>query len=168
MIQIRSIHYSWLLCLLSLFYRFLSTSFFPLQFISLMKTQILLLLFLFYRVFFHSLYFAENSYSLGSFKNSRLKMSLLSLREHSFESTSLLSPGVCVLLEGRGISCSVLSLQPLALTARTASTSGWLDEWNAWKNDVLFIAFLSGTSLNSACSPAFYITWIFSPCVLSV
>ena len=94
-------------------------------------------------------------------------MPSLPLREHSFESTSLLSPVVCVLLEGRGIS-SVLSLQTLALTARTASTSGWLDEWNASKNDVLFITFLSGISLNSACSPAFYITWIFPSCLLSV
>lgn len=101
-----------------------------------MKTQVLLL-FLFYRVFFHSLHFADNSYSFGNFKNSRLQMlSSLPLREHSFESKSLLSPVVCVLLEGRGISCSVFSLQPLALTAWTASTSGWLDESNAWKNYV--------------------------------
>ena len=148
-----------------LIYRFLATSFFPLQFISLMKSQIvLLLLSLFYRVFFHSLYFADDSYSFGNFKNSRLKMlSSLPLREPSFERKSLLSPEVCVLLEGRAISCAVFSLQPLALTAWTAGTSGWLDESNAWKNYVLFITLLLGTSLNSACSPAFYTTCIFFP-----
>lgn len=149
--------------------RFLSTSSFPLQFLSLMKTQVLLLLFLCYRVFFHSLHFADNSYSFGNFKNSRLQMlSSLPLREHSLESKSLLSPVVCVLLEGRGISCSVFSLQPFALTAWTASTSGWLDESNAWKSYVLSLHFCRVHPWTQLAALHFISHVFFPPCVVSV
>lgn len=159
MTQIKSIHYDWLLCLLSLLiYRFLSISlfFFPCN-LLLEKNQGFCPL-----GFSSSTFCWQHPCDVGNFKNLLLKM--LPFFCHSLNTPlrgglCCLSPRACELLEDRGLSCSVL------VPAWTASTLGLLDESNDWKNYALLSLYFCHVyiPLHSVCSTVFCTRIFFFP-----